>query len=161
MYPLGFLFGLGFDTASEVTLLGISATEAAKGIPLWATLVFPALFTAGMLLLDTTDGLLMVGAYGWAFVQPVRKLYYNLAITLVSATVASIVGGIEALTLAGHAFGRRGGVWALVEGVSHDFGRLGYIIVGVFAGLWLLSLLIYRTRLTSAPLASVGAGRAE
>ena len=81
MYPLGFLFGLGFDTATEVALLGISAAEVSKGLPVAAVLVFPALFTAGMSLVDTTDGVLMLGAYGWAFVHPVRKLFYNITIT--------------------------------------------------------------------------------
>src|SRR6185312_3651345 len=97
MYPLGLLFGLGFDTATEIGLLGISAVEASKGMPIWSILVFPALFTAGMCLLDTTDSILMVGAYGWAFTKPIRKLYYNLTITFVSVVVALLVGGIEAL----------------------------------------------------------------
>jgi high-affinity nickel-transport protein len=91
MYPLGFLFGLGFDTATEVGLLGISAAEGAKGMHIWSILVFPALFTAGMSLIDTTDGILMLGAYGWAFLTPVRKLYYNLTITAVSVIVALII----------------------------------------------------------------------
>ena len=98
MYPLGLLFGLGFDTATEVGLLGISAAQASQGLPIWSILVFPALFTAGMTLLDTTDSILMLGAYGWAFVKPIRKLYYNLTITAVSVIVAVIVGGLEALT---------------------------------------------------------------
>src|ERR1700719_2262665 len=95
MYPLGFLFGLGFGTATEIALLGISASEAAKGISVWSILVFPALFTAGMSLIDTTDGVLMLGAYGWAFVNPIRKLYYNLTITGVSVVVALAIGSIE------------------------------------------------------------------
>ncbi len=88
MYPLGVLFGLGFDTATEVGLLGISATQASQGLSIWSILVFPALFTAGMTLIDTTDSILMLGAYGWAFVKPIRKLYYNLTITAVSVVVA-------------------------------------------------------------------------
>ena len=88
MYPLGVLFGLGFDTATEIGLLGISAAEASKGLPLWSILAFPALFAAGMSLIDTTDNILMLGAYGWAFIKPVRKLYYNLTITFVSVVVA-------------------------------------------------------------------------
>ena len=99
MYPIGFLFGLGFDTATEVALLGISAAAAAKGLSVGAMAVFPVLFTAGMTLVDTTDGVLMVGAYGWAFIKPIRKLYYNLTITFVSVIVALIVGGIEAVGL--------------------------------------------------------------
>ena len=99
MYPLGILFGLGFDTATEIGLLGISATEASKGLPLWSTLVFPVLFAAVMSLVDTTDNILMLGAYDWAFVKPIRKIYYNITITMVSITVAFAVGGIEALGL--------------------------------------------------------------
>src|SRR6266850_3815182 len=99
MYPLGFLFGLGFDTATEIGLLGIAAAQASNGLPIWSILVFPALFTAGMTLVDTTDSVLMVGAYGWAFVKPVRKLYYNMTITFVSVVVALLVGGVEALGL--------------------------------------------------------------
>ena len=95
MYPLGILFGLGFDTATEVGLLGISATQASQGLSIWSILVFPALFTAGMTLIDTTDSILMLGAYGWAFIKPIRKLYYNLTITAVSVLVAVIVGGLE------------------------------------------------------------------
>ena len=101
MYPLGFLFGLGFDTATEIGLLGISAAEASKGLSLWSILVFPVLFAAGMSLIDSTDNVLMLGAYGWAFVKPIRKLYYNITITLVSVVVALAVGGIEALGIAG------------------------------------------------------------
>src|ERR1700733_8069350 len=96
MYPLGVLFGLGFDTATEIGVLGISAAEASKGLPIWSIMVFPALFTAGMSLIDTSDGVLMLGAYGWAFTTPIRKLYYNLTITLVSVLVAVLIGGIAA-----------------------------------------------------------------
>ena len=99
MYPLGLLFGLGFDTATEIGLLGIAAAEASTGLSLWSILVFPTLFAAGMSLIDTTDNILMLGAYGWAFVKPIRKLYYNLTITSVSVVVAFAVGGIEALGL--------------------------------------------------------------
>ena len=113
MYPLGVLFGLGFDTATEVGLLGISATQASRGLPIWSILVFPALFTAGMTLIDTTDGILMQGAYGWAFVKPIRKLYYNLTITAVSVVVAVVVGGLETLNLIGAQLGLidAGGFW--------------------------------------------------
>ena len=97
MLPLGFLFGLGFDTATEVALLGISATQAGQGMSIWSIMVFPALFAAGMSLIDTTDGVLMLGAYNWAFVKPMRKLYYNLVITAVSVVVAVLIGGIEGL----------------------------------------------------------------
>jgi nickel/cobalt transporter (NiCoT) family protein len=95
MYPVGFLFGLGFDTATEVAILGISAAAATKGLSFGSMAVFPVLFTAGMTLVDTTDGVLMVGAYGWAFVKPVRKLYYNLTITFVSVIAALIAAGLR------------------------------------------------------------------
>src|SRR5437660_9864480 len=98
MYPVGVLFGLGFDTATEVGILGIAAVEAGKGLPILYILIFPALFTAGMCLMDSTDGILMLGAYGWAFVKPVRKLYYNLNITLISVLLAFVVGTIEVFT---------------------------------------------------------------
>jgi nickel/cobalt transporter (NiCoT) family protein len=91
MYPLGFLFGLGFDTATEIGVLAISATQATRGLPLWSIPVFPLLFTAGMTLIDTLDSSLMAGAYGWAFVKPIRKLYYNLTITFVSVAIALLV----------------------------------------------------------------------
>jgi high-affinity nickel-transport protein len=144
MYPLGFLFGLGFDTATEVGLLGISAAQASSGLPIWSILVFPALFTAGMTLIDTTDSVLMVGAYGWAFVKPMRKLYYNMTITFVSVVVAVIVGGVEALGLLADRFGLTGGVWDLIAGLNDNFGALGYLIIGIFAGSWLVSMLVYR-----------------
>jgi high-affinity nickel-transport protein len=144
MYPLGFLFGLGFDTATEVGLLGISAAQASSGLPIWSILVFPALFTAGMTLIDTTDSVLMVGAYGWAFVKPMRKLYYNMTITFVSVVVAVIVGGVEALGLLADRFGLTGGVWDLVASLNDNFGALGYLIIGIFAGCWLVSMLVYR-----------------
>jgi nickel/cobalt transporter (NiCoT) family protein len=123
MYPLGFLFALGFDTATEIGLLGISAAEASKGLSIWSILVFPALFTAGMSLVDTSDGVLMVGAYGWAFMNPLRKLYYNLTITAISVVVAVAVGAIEALGLVTEKLGLSGGVWDFIEFVAGNFHR--------------------------------------
>ena len=146
MYPLGLLFGLGFDTATEIGLLGISAAEAAKGLSLLSILVFPALFAAGMSLIDTTDNILMLGAYGWAFVKPVRKLYYNLTITLVSVVVALGVGGIEALGLLADQFSLNGEVWDLVRKLNDNFGALGYFIIGIFALSWVVSFAIYKWR---------------
>ena len=144
MYPLGFLFGLGFDTATEVGLLGISAAEASNGLSMWSILVFPALFTAGMTLIDTTDSILMVGAYGWAFARPIRKLYYNLTITFVSVVVAVIVGGVEALGLLADRLGLHGGLWNAVSTLNDNFGALGYLIIGIFAVSWIVSVLLYR-----------------
>ncbi len=146
MYPLGVLFGLGFDTATEIGLLGISAAEASKGLPLLSIMVFPALFAAGMSLIDTTDNILMLGAYGWAFVKPVRKLYYNLTITFVSVVVALVVGGIEALGLVAGEFHFRGVFWDAVLKLNGNFGVLGYCIVGIFALSWIFSIVIYKWR---------------
>ena len=146
MYPLGVLFGLGFDTATEIGLLGISAAEASKGLPIWSILVFPFLFAAGMSLIDTTDNILMLGAYGWAFVKPVRKLYYNMTITFVSVVVALVVGGIEALGLLAGQFHLSGAFWDLVRTLNGNFGTLGYCIVGIFALSWIVSIAIYKWR---------------
>ncbi len=146
MYPVGFLFGLGFDTATEVGLLGISATEATKGLPIWSILVFPTLFTAGMALVDSTDSILMLGAYGWAFVKPIRKLYYNLTITFVSVAVALLVGGIEVLGLVGGQFKMHGAVWNTIGSLNDNFGVLGFVIIGVFAVSWAVSIIFYRMK---------------
>ena len=146
MYPLGLLFGLGFDTATEIGLLGISAAEASKGLPLWSIMVFPALFAAGMSLIDTTDNILMLGAYGWAFIKPVRKLYYNMTITFVSVVVALVVGGIEALGLLAGQFHWNGLFWDAVLRLNGNFGALGYFIIGIFALSWILSIAFYKWR---------------
>jgi high-affinity nickel-transport protein len=146
MYPLGFLFGLGFDTATEIGLLGISASEAAKGLSVWSILVFPALFTAGMSLVDTTDGVLMLGAYGWAYMNPVRKLYYNLTITGVSVVVALAIGGIEALGLVADELGLNGAVWTTIHAANDNFGALGYAIIAIFVASWLISFVVYRLK---------------
>ncbi|MGH7056318.1 MAG: HoxN/HupN/NixA family nickel/cobalt transporter [Acetobacteraceae bacterium] len=146
MYPLGLLFGLGFETATEVGLLGIAAAEAAQGMPIWSILIFPALFTLGMSLLDSTDGILMLGAYGWAFLRPMRKLYYNLTITLLSVIAALLVGGIEACGLIATELGLHGPLWDGIRALNQHFGALGILIVGLFVGGWLLSAAIYRLR---------------
>lgn len=144
MYPLGLLFGLGFDTATEIGLLGISATEATRGLPIWSIMVFPALFTAGMALVDSTDSILMLGAYGWAFVKPIRKLYYNMTVTLVSVVVAALIGGIEALGLIGERLNLQGAVWDDVRMFNENLGLLGFLVIGVFIVSWLASFAIYR-----------------
>jgi high-affinity nickel-transport protein len=144
MFPLGFLFGLGFDTATEIALLGISATQAARGLSVWAIMIFPALFTAGMSLVDTTDGILMVRAYDWAFIKPVRKLYYNLTITAVSVVVAVLIGGIAALGLIGGQLGLRGSIWAGIGALNDNFNTVGFIVVGVFIAAWAGSVILYR-----------------
>ena len=152
MYPIGFLFGLGFDTATEVGLLGISATQATQGLSFWTILVFPALFTAGMSLMDTADSVLMTRAYGWAFVDPVRKLWYNLTVTAASVVVALFIGGIEALGLVGDRLGLEGGFWAGIGELNDNLAYVGFGVVGIFAASWLVSTLVYRlTRFDRLP----------
>jgi len=146
MLAIGFLFGLGFDTATEVALFGISSTQAANAMSFSSIMIFPALFTAGMSLVDTTDGVLMLGAYGWAFMKPIRKLYYNMTITAVSVVVAVVIGGLETLNLIGDQLGLTdgGGFWGTIGGLNDNFGRLGYVIIGVFMLSWAGSVMFYR-----------------
>jgi high-affinity nickel-transport protein len=144
MYPLGFLFGLGFDTASEVGLLGISASQASHAVPLWTIMVFPALFTAGMSLVDTSDGILMTGAYGWAQVRPRRKLAYNFAITLFSILVALIIGVLETLNLIASHFALTGGFWRWVGDINGHSGAIGCAIILTLLSCWALSSLLSR-----------------
>lgn len=144
MAPLGFLFGLGFDTATEVAILGMSAGQAAHGVSLGTLLVLPALFAAGMALVDTLDGVLMLGAYQWAFVKPIRKLYYNVTITLVSALVAIVIGGIETLALIGAKMGWTGGAFGVAADLGAHFNGLGFAIIGLFIACWLVSIALYR-----------------
>ena len=152
MYPIGFLFGLGFDTASETALLAISAAVAGVflEIPLWSLLVFPFLFTAGMTLIDTTDGLFMNTAYGWAFLgDSLKKLWYNLTMTLISIMVAYIVGTLELLGLIQSEFNLNGPFWDLIATINGDvwWGNIGVIIVFTFVITWTISYIIYRTKL--------------
>ncbi len=142
LYPVGFLFGLGFDTATEIGLFGLAGAEAAHGAPFRVIVIFPLLFAAGMTLVDTLDGIMMLGAYGWATVNPVRKLVYNLVMTSLSVGVALIVGGLEVLGL--FADGMESGFWTWVAFANAHFGTLGFIIIGLFAGVWLVSWLIHR-----------------
>ena len=146
LFPIGFLFGLGFDTATEVALFGISAAQATNGLSFSTILVFPALFTAAMSLVDTTDGILMIGAYGWAYQRPVRKLFYNLTITAISIIVALLVGGIETLGLIGDKLGLEGSFWDMIAALDNNFGLLGYLVIGVFVMSWLISMMLYRLK---------------
>ncbi len=146
MYPLGFLFGLGFDTATEIGLLGISAAEASNGLPIWSILVFAALFTAGMSLIDSADGILLLGAYGWAYANPLRKLYYNLTITCVSVLAAFAIGGIEVLGLLADRLRLEGPFWRAVAALNDNFGSLGCLVIGIFLASWIAALAIYRIR---------------
>jgi nickel/cobalt transporter (NiCoT) family protein len=144
MYPIGLLFGLGFDTATEVGILGMSATAGAGGMPVWMILLLPLLFVAGMSLVDTTDGVAMLGAYGWAYVRPVRKLYYNMNITLISIVVALFVGGVEVLQAIRLETGASGGLWDWAA--SLPFNQLGFYIVGLFGACAAISVLVYKVR---------------
>lgn len=145
MYPVGVVFGMGFDTATEVALLTATAVAAAEHIPWYAVICLPVLFTAGMSLLDTTDGIFMNLAYGWAFFNPVRKVYYNLAITGLSVAICFFIGGIETLGLLPqefHGLSQRKGFW----GVMYNFNinTAGFIIVGMFIGTWAAAMLVWR-----------------
>ena len=144
MYPIGFLFGLGFDTASEVGLLGIAAVTGASGMPIALILLLPLLFVAGMSLVDTTDGVAMLGAYGWAFLRPLRKLYYNIAITSVSVVVALLIGGIELLQVVASELHASGGAWDTIQ--DFPLANLGFYIIGVFLISWAASVAVYKLK---------------
>ncbi|GAB21722.1 putative high-affinity nickel-transport protein [Gordonia polyisoprenivorans NBRC 16320 = JCM 10675] len=142
MYPIGVLFGLGFDTATEVALLVLAGSSAAAGLPWYAILCLPVLFAAGMSLFDSIDGTFMNFAYGWAFANPVRKVYYNLTITGLSVVVAFVIGTIEILGLLADEFGWSGPFWDDVSGI--DLNIVGYAIVGLFIVTWLVAVVIWR-----------------
>jgi nickel/cobalt transporter (NiCoT) family protein len=142
MYPLGFLFGLGFDTATEVAFLVLAGTSVAEGLPFWAILSLPLLFAAGMSLLDTVDGSFMNFAYGWAFSKPVRKVYYNIAITGLSVTVAFYIGTLELAQVLAGQLHLHGGFWTYAAGFN--INKAGFTIVGLFVGVWAFALLYWR-----------------
>lgn len=144
MYPLGVLFGLGFDTASEVAVLSIAAAQAAHGMPIWSVLLFPLLFTAAMSLIDTLDSALMVSAYGWALVNPRRKLYYNMTMTAASVAIALLVGTVEALGIVADRLHGSGHLWTAVLALNAHMALLGYFIVAIFLLGWLASTAVYR-----------------
>jgi high-affinity nickel-transport protein len=137
VYPIGFLFGLGFDTASEVALLALAAGAAASALPVWAVLALPLLFAAGMSLMDTADGMFMTTAYRWAFATPIRKVYYNLTVTGLSVVAALLIGGLELAQVVTQALGLTTGFWARLHAL--DFGRLGFLLVALFVLTWSLS----------------------
>ena len=145
MYPIGFLFGLGFDTASEVAILAISAGAAAKGLPFVAVIALPLIFAAGMSLMDTADGAFMAKAYSWAFTSPIRKVFYNLTMTSLSVFVALFIGGMELMQALIRAFGLKGGVFGAIAGFDL-IGRAGYFIVAAFVLAWVAALLIFKAR---------------
>lgn len=142
MYPVGLLFGLGFDTATEVALLVMAASGAATGLPWYAVLCLPVLFAAGMSLLDTIDGSFMNVAYGWAFSLPVRKIYYNLTVTGLSVAVALIIGTVELLALLADQLGLTGGFWGWVAALN--LNTVGFVVVGLFAAAWACALLVWK-----------------
>jgi high-affinity nickel-transport protein len=144
MLYIGFLFGLGFDTASEIGLLSLSAISAGSGLPLWNILLLPFAFAAGMTLIDSLNGVLMLAAYGWAYLKPVRKLYYNMTITLISVITALFIGTVEGLQLISTQLNINYGVFKLADNI--DLGSFGYIIIGVFAISWGISMVVYRVR---------------
>jgi nickel/cobalt transporter (NiCoT) family protein len=142
MYPIGFLFGLGFDTATEVALLVLAGTAVVGGLPFYAILSLPILFAAGMSLFDTMDGCFMNFAYDWAFAKPVRKVYYNLTITGLSVFVAMFIGGIEALGLLAQDGHLNGGFWSFMQ--NFNINKAGFVIVGVFVLTWMVALAVWR-----------------
>ncbi|HUR14925.1 MAG TPA: HoxN/HupN/NixA family nickel/cobalt transporter [Mycobacteriales bacterium] len=141
MYPLGILFGLGFDTATEIALLVLAGSSVAAGLPFWALLSLPLLFAAGMSLLDTIDGSFMNFAYGWAFSRPARKVFYNLTITGLSVVVAALIGGLEIAQVFSEQLSLSGGFWDFANGF--DLNKAGYWLVGLFVGVWALALAVW------------------
>jgi high-affinity nickel-transport protein len=142
MYPLGMLFGLGFDTATEVGLLVLSGAAAGSGLPWYAILCLPILFAAGMSLFDTIDGAFMNFAYGWAFSQPVRKVFYNITITGLSVAVALVVGTIELMSVLAEKLSLTGGIWDFASNL--DLNVVGYVIVGLFVVTWAIAMAVWR-----------------
>src|SRR6266545_3575326 len=147
MYPVGFLFGLGFDTASEIALLAITGAAASSGhLPPMAIISLPILFAAGMSALDTADGAFMAKAYGWAFSSPLRKIYYNITTTGLSVAVALVIGTIELVGVLGDKLHQTGMFWGFVGRISDDFELFGYIIVGMFVLTWAGSVILWKAR---------------
>jgi high-affinity nickel-transport protein len=144
MYPLGILFGLGFDTATEIGLLALAAGVATHHVPFLAVISLPIIFAAGMSLMDTADGAFMSHAYGWAFSNPIRKVYYNITVTSLSVAVALVIGTIELLQVTAAKFSLEGGFWSFLDNL--DFGHIGYVVVGLFVVTWLLSLTLWKVR---------------
>ena len=150
MYPVGFLFGLGFDTSTEISLLAIAALQSASGSSTWLILCLPLLFTCGMALVDTLDGMLMLGVYGWATVAPLTKLYYNLVITTVSSFFAVFVALVELLGIFQEVYGLGGPFWEGVGSVSDSFGFVGAAALASFVAGWLVSRFAFRAAVGDA-----------
>lgn len=146
MYFIGFLFGLGFDTATEIGLLAMAGSNASHGMNIWLIMLFPALFTAAMSLVDTLNNYVMVGAYGWAFSHPARKLYYNMTITGISVVIALMIGGLESLSALSSAFHHSGGIWDLINMISDKWSDVGFIVIAIFILCWAFSIINYKLR---------------
>jgi high-affinity nickel-transport protein len=144
MYPLGVLFGLGFDTATEIGLLALAAGVATHHVPFLAVISLPIIFAAGMSLMDTADGAFMSHAYGWAFSNPIRKVYYNITVTSLSVVVALAIGMIELLQVTAAKLSLDGGFWSFLHNL--DFGHIGYVVVGLFIATWAFSVTVWKTR---------------
>jgi high-affinity nickel-transport protein len=144
LYPLGILFGLGFDTATEIGLLAIAAGVATHQVPFLAIISLPLIFAASMSLMDTADGAFMSHAYGWAFSNPLRKIYYNITVTSLSIAVALLIGMIELLQVMAAKLSLTGGLWGFLD--SLDFGHIGYVVVGLFVATWAFSVILWKTR---------------
>ena len=147
MYFVGLLFGLGFETASEVALLGISSSATAHGMPTVYVLLLPLMFAAGMSFVDTSDGIFMVYAYGWAFQNPLRKLYYNMVVTLMSVLIAFVIGSMEWMQVLGSVTSQRGAFWNWLQHL--DFGAIGYLVIMLLAISWIIATLAYKTKAKS------------
>jgi nickel/cobalt transporter (NiCoT) family protein len=144
MYPLGVLFGLGFDTATEIGLLALAAGVATHHVPFFAVISLPIIFAAGMSLMDTADGAFMSHAYGWAFSNPIRKVYYNITVTSLSVAVALIIGTVELLQVTAAKLSLSGGFWVFLD--TLDFGHIGYVVVGMFVAAWAFSVIVWKAR---------------
>jgi high-affinity nickel-transport protein len=142
MYPIGFLFGVGFDTATEVALLVLAGSAVVGGLPFWAVLSLPILFAAGMSLLDSADGMFMNLAYGWAFFKPIRKVYYNITITALSVGVALVIGTIELMSVLQSQLNLNGGIWTL--SAKFNINHAGFVIIGIFVVTWAIALSVWR-----------------
>jgi high-affinity nickel-transport protein len=141
IFPVGILFGLGFDTATQIALIAISIAVAGS-VPFFYILIMPLLFTAGMVTIDTSDGISMRCAYGWAFLKPIRKVFYNLTITVISVLVAFVIGGIELIQVMAQEMGWTTGLWGVFANL--DFETMGYFIIGTFLIAWLVAMAVYR-----------------
>jgi nickel/cobalt transporter (NiCoT) family protein len=144
MYPLGVLFGLGFDTATEIGLLALAAGVATHHVPFLAVISLPIIFAAGMSLMDTADGAFMSNAYGWAFSNPIRKVYYNITVTSLSVAVALLIGTIELLQVMAAKLSLDGGFWAFLDNLN--FGNIGYVVVALFIVTWAFSVVLWKAR---------------